>query len=98
MTFSFGKYRGHDIEEVRFRDPSYVKWAIETVDGFRRTAEKSALAFAWKSKGTKEHVRPDFDAVGDDEGDEKPPWADSVSTDVPPPLPPLLPAVADEVL
>jgi hypothetical protein len=53
MTFHFGKYRGRDIEEIRFRDPQYVKWAIETVEGFRLAAEKSAEAYAGKSRKPK---------------------------------------------
>ena len=42
MTFHFGKYRGRDIEEIRFRDPRYVIWCIENVEGFQLTAEKFA--------------------------------------------------------
>lgn len=48
MTFSFGQYRGRDIEEIRFRDPRYVRWCVENVEGFRLTAEKSAEKFAGK--------------------------------------------------
>lgn len=48
MTFSFGQYRGRDIEEIRFRDPRYIAWAVENVEGFRLTAEKSAEKFAGK--------------------------------------------------
>jgi hypothetical protein len=32
--FKFGKYRGRDIEEIRFRDPQYCRWCAENVAGF----------------------------------------------------------------
>jgi len=35
VRFQFGKYKGRDIQEIRFKDMNYFDWAYKTVDRFR---------------------------------------------------------------
>lgn len=37
-TFNFGKYKGQSLEEIARINPSYFRWAMENVDGFRSYA------------------------------------------------------------
>lgn len=37
-TFKFGKHKGELLEDVAINDPSYFKWALDNVDGFRAYA------------------------------------------------------------
>lgn len=32
--FTFGKYKGHDVESVINKDPRYVKWVVDNVNYF----------------------------------------------------------------
>lgn len=49
--FTFGKYRGRDIEEIRFKDPQYCRWAADNVAGFAVILEAAVSA------ATKPHKR-----------------------------------------
>lgn len=31
MTFTFGKYKGRDVEKVRVLDPGYLTWAYDVI-------------------------------------------------------------------
>lgn len=35
----FGKYKGYTIQEIIKKDPEYLAWAIDEIDGFELTNE-----------------------------------------------------------
>ena len=37
--FTFGKYRGMHLTKVLFKDPGYVQWCRDNIDGFSRATE-----------------------------------------------------------
>lgn len=37
--FNFGKYRGMHLSKVLFKDPGYVQWCRDNIDGFSRATE-----------------------------------------------------------
>jgi len=39
VRFEFGKYKGRDIQEIRFKDRNYFDWAYKTVDRFRELVD-----------------------------------------------------------
>ena len=39
-TFTFGKYKGRDVDEIICASPFYVKWCLENVSFFSITDEQ----------------------------------------------------------
>lgn len=39
-TFTFGKYKGRDVDEIICSSPFYVKWCLENVSFFSITDEQ----------------------------------------------------------
>ena len=37
--FTFGKYRGMHLTKVLFKDPGYVQWCRDNINGFSRATE-----------------------------------------------------------
>lgn len=44
--FTFGKYKGHDVESVINKDPRYVKWVVDNVNYFTLTKDETNLLCA----------------------------------------------------
>ena len=42
-VLTFGKYKGRSYEEIVFKDPNWLRWCCENVDGFRESMHALAM-------------------------------------------------------
>ena len=76
---TFGKYKGYTVHDVIARDPEYICWALDTIEGFALDDNEWAhyLGKPWKMDADNSEIHEGDDSVSEDknieniEGDER---------------------------
>ena len=73
---TFGKYKGYTVHDVIARDPEYICWALDTIEGFALDDNEWAhyLGKPWKMDADNSEVHEGDESVSEDkniEGDDK---------------------------
>ena len=70
---TFGKYRGYTVHDVIARDPEYICWALDTIEGFALDENEWAhyLGKPWKMDADSSEVYEDNESVCEDKDIER---------------------------